>query len=306
MKSMHFKYNIHFDFMKHAKKFIAFSILITVLGVIFLLSEGLNRGVDFKAGTTLDINAGKTVEQAKAKEIITSAGQPGGIITSGGERVSIRFDKVLTQDDVIKIKQGFIAAYGDKVSLDENTVDTSLANELADKAVIAVLIASLFIMIYVAIRFEWRFAVAAIVALLHDAFFVISVFSIFHIEVNLTFVAAILTIVGYSINDTIVIFDRIRENMRFAKIKNYDDLKHLVNVSVSQTLTRSINTVLTVFVGALLIFILGGESIRHFSLAMLIGLLCGAYSSILIASPLWAMMKKNSLHLGSKSAVAKP
>ncbi|WP_438434386.1 protein translocase subunit SecF [Gorillibacterium sp. sgz500922] len=299
---MHFKYNFHIDFMKHSKKFMLFSIIVTLLGVVFLFSEGLNRGVDFKAGTTLDINAGKTIEKAKAKEIITNAGEPTGIITPGGERVSIRFDKVLSQDEVIKIKQGFVTAYGDKVSLEENTVDTSLADELAQKAIYAVLIASVFIMIYVAIRFEWRFAVSAIVALLHDAFFVISVFSIFHLEVNLTFVAAILTIVGYSINDTIVIFDRIRENLRFAKIKNYDDLKHLVNASVSQTLTRSINTVLTVFVGALLLFILGGESIRNFSLAMLIGLLCGAYSSILIASPLWAMLKKNSLHSGRKTA----
>jgi len=302
---MHFKYNIHFDFMKHSKKFMLFSIIVTLLGVVFLSTEGLNRGVDFKAGTTLDINAGKTIEQAKAKEIITAAGLPTGIITPGGERVSIRFDKVLSQDEVTKIKQGFVTTYGSKVSLEENTVDTSLAQELATKAIYVVLIASVFIMIYVAIRFEWRYAIAAIVALLHDVFFVISIFSIFHLEVNLTFVAAILTIVGYSINDTIVIFDRIRENMRFAKIKTYDDLKHVVNVSVSQTFTRSINTVLTVLVGATLLFIQGGQSIHLFSLAMMIGLLCGAYSSILIASPLWAMMKKNSLNKGRKAAVAK-
>ncbi|WP_082651887.1 protein translocase subunit SecF [Gorillibacterium timonense] len=303
---MHFKYNIHFNFMKHSKKFMLFSIIVTLLGVVFLFTEGLNRGVDFKAGTTLDINAGKTIEKAKSEEIITTAGLSHGIITPGGERVSIRFDKVLNEAEVAKVKAGFIDAYGKDVSLEENTVDTSLAQELAQKAIIAVLVASVFICIYVAIRFEWRFAISAIVSLFHDAFFTISIFSIFHLEVNLTFVAAILTIVGYSINDTIVIFDRIRENMRFAKVKNYDDLTHLVDASVSQTLTRSINTVVTVFVGALLLFLLGGESIRHFSLAMMVGLLCGAYSSIFIAAPLWAMMKKSSLQKPRKAAVAKP
>ncbi|MEO3947114.1 protein translocase subunit SecF [Gorillibacterium sp. CAU 1737] len=303
---MHFKYNFHFNFMKHSKKFMLFSIIVTLLGVVFLFTEGLNRGVDFKAGTTLDINVGASVDKAKAEELITAAGLSHGVITPGGERVSIRFDKVLSEAEVAKVKDGFIAAYGKDVSLEENTVDTSLAQELARKAIYAVLIASVFISVYVWIRFEWRFAVSSIVSLLHDAFFTISIFSIFHLEVNLTFVAAILTIVGYSINDTIVIFDRIRENMRFAKVKNYDDLSHLVDASVSQTLTRSINTVLTVFVGALLLFILGGESIRNFSLAMMIGLLCGAYSSIFIASPLWALMKKGSLNKPGKAAVAKP
>ncbi|MCL6458002.1 MAG: protein translocase subunit SecF [Gorillibacterium sp.] len=302
---MHFKYNVKFDFMKHSKKFFIFSIDITILGAIFLLSEGFNRGVDFKSGTTLDISASQTMPKAKVQELITTAGFANGIITPAGERVSIRFAKVLSQEEVEKVEKSFTTAFGKDVGVEENTVDTTLAQELASKAIYAVLIASLFILVYVALRFEWRFGIAAIVALLHDAFIVISVFSIFHIEVNLTFVAAILTIVGYSINDTIVIFDRIRENLRFSKLKNYDDLKHLVNVSVGQTFTRSINTVLMVFLGALLLFIFGGESIRNFSLAMLIGLVSGAYSSIMIASPLWALMKKGSLNKPKRVAGAK-
>jgi SecD/SecF fusion protein len=191
------------------------------------------------------------------------------------------------------------------VKIEENTVDTTLAQELARNAIYAVLFASLGIIIYVAIRFEWRFGLAAIIALLHDAFFVISFFSIFQWQVNLPFVAAVLTIIGYSINDTIVIFDRIRENMRFAKLKTYDDLKQLVNRSIWQTMTRSINTVLTVFIGALLIFLVGSQSIRYFSLAILIGLLVGAYSSIFIASPIWVLMKKNSLNTQRRVTAAK-
>jgi preprotein translocase subunit SecF len=165
--------------------------------------------------------------------------------------------------------------------------------ELAQKGIYAVLIASVGIVIYVTIRFEWRFAIAGIVALLHDAFIVVSLFSIFRFEVGLPFIAAVLTIIGYSINDTIVIFDRIRENMRFAKIKTHEDLQNVVNASVWQTLTRSINTVMTVVVAALCLFIFGGESIKLFSLAMLFGLFSGAYSSIFIASPLWLLLKKN-------------
>ncbi|MNV77963.1 preprotein translocase subunit SecF [compost metagenome] len=122
---------------------------------------------------------------------------------------------------------------------------------------------------------------------------VVAVFSIFRLEVDLTFIIAVLTIIGYSINDTIVIFDRIRENLRFGKQKTYDDLKTLVNKSVSQTIMRSLYTALTVFIAAFFLMILGGESIRMFSLAMVVGLLFGAYSSIFIASPLWLVLKKN-------------
>lgn len=128
--------------------------------------------------------------------------------------------------------------------------------------------------------------------LLHDAFIVVALFSIFRLEVDLTFIVAVLTIIGYSINDTIVIFDRIRENLRFGKQKTYEDLKHLVNKSVAQTLMRSLYTAFTVFIAAFFLLLFGGESIKMFSLAMVIGLLFGAYSSIFIASPLWLVLKK--------------
>lgn len=285
-----------FDFVKNRKKFFAFSIAITVLGLITMLVFGLNYGVDFKAGTTLDITAGKSIDKAAAEKIVRDAGFP-TTVTVGGDnntRASVRFDRVLNTDEIGKILGGFKAVYGD-VSYEENTVDPAIAIELAQKAIMAVAVASLGIIIYVSIRFEWRFAVAAIIALLHDAFIVISFFSIFRFEVNLPFVAAILTIIGYSINDTIVIFDRIRENMRFAKLKSFDDLSNLVNRSVWQTMARSVNTLMTVLIAAVFLLIFGSESIRLFSLAMTIGLISGGYSSIFIASQLWILMKKNSL-----------
>src|SRR5699024_1751731 len=138
------------------------------------------------------------------------------------------------------------------------------------------------------IRFEFLQGLAAIVALLHDAFFMIAVFSLLRIEVNVIFIAAVLTIVGYSINDTIVVFDRIRENMKLSKrIKGFSDLAKIVNQSINQTLSRSINTVLTTTLAALALLIFGSESIRSFAFALTIGLVAGTYSSIFIAAQLW-------------------
>jgi preprotein translocase subunit SecF len=181
------------------------------------------------------------------------------------------------------------------------TVSPLVAKQTSQKAVWAVLLASLFIMIYVAIRFEFRFAIAAIVALLHDAFIVLSVFSILHLEIDLTFVAAILTIVGYSINDTIVIFDRIRENQKIAKPRTYEELQRMVDKSLWQTMTRSVNTVITVLIAALMLFFFGGQSIHNFTFALIVGLVSGAYSSIFIASPIWVVWRGRSLKREGKS-----
>lgn len=280
------------DFVHLSKFFYIFSIALTVAGLIFLATFGLNLSVDFKAGSNVDISLSKNLTLEQINPAISDIGvthEPS--ITLGDERVNIRYDEVLTeqQDEALKAA---ILKLDDKASFEINTVDTEMAKELARNAIYAVLISCLGIIIYVSIRFEWRFALASIVALMHDAFMVVAVFSIFRLEVDLTFIVAVLTIIGYSINDTIVIFDRIRENLRFGKQKTYEDLKVLVNTSVSQTLMRSLYTAFTVFIAAFFLLILGGESIKMFSLAMVIGLLFGAYSSIFIASPLWLLLKK--------------
>jgi preprotein translocase subunit SecF len=296
------RYNFKFDIVKHRRKFFLLSAAITILGVVMLLIFNLNYGVDFRAGTNFDINVGQATDKAKAADVFKQAGYSPATLTIGGnnnDRVTARFDKVLKQDDETKIGAAFKAAYGDKVSMEVNTVDTEIARDLGLKAIYAVLASTIGIIIYVSIRFEWRFAIAAIIALLHDAFIVVSLFSIFRLEVNLPFIAAILTIIGYSINDTIVIFDRVRENMRFAKLKTFDDLAELVNRSIWQTMTRSINTVMTVLIAALCLFVFGSPAIRLFSLAMVFGLVSGTYSSVFIASPIWLLLKNRSL--GSKA-----
>ncbi|MGE7827504.1 protein translocase subunit SecF [Paenibacillus sp. NPDC093718] len=280
-----------FDFVGKSRFFYILSIAITILGLVFLLTRGLNYGVDFQSGSNVDIALSKMLTTEQIDTVLEEAGiGEDASITPGNDRVNIRFREVLTEDQDMKMRTG-IEKLDEKATFEVNTVDPEMAKELGRNAIYAVLISCIGIIIYVSIRFEWRFAIAAIVALLHDAFVVISIFSILGLEVDLTFIIAVLTIIGYSINDTIVIFDRIRENLRFAKIKRYSDLKDLVNKSLSQTLGRSIYTALSVFIAAFFILLLGGESIQMFSLAICIGLLFGAYSSIFIASPLWLLLK---------------
>lgn len=295
-------FNKNLDYVHLSKYFYTLSIVLTIAGIICLSFFGLNYSVDFKAGSNVDITLSKPLTAEQVNPILENLGiDEGATISPGEDRMNIRFTKVLNEDSDAKLKAE-ISKLDEKASFEVNTVDPEMAKELARNAIYAVLISCLGIIIYVSIRFEWRFAVAAIVALLHDAFMVIAVFSIFRLEVDLTFIVAVLTIIGYSINDTIVIFDRIRENLRFAKQKSRQDLIKLVNESVSQTIMRSLYTALTVFVAAFFLFLLGGESIRMFSLAMVIGLLFGAYSSIFIASPLWFVLKSKQKRKPAKAS----
>ncbi|SEC73258.1 protein translocase subunit SecF [Paenibacillus sp. GP183] len=304
-------YKNKYDFVKNRRIFYAISALILVIGLAVTLIAGMNFGVDFKAGTNVDLVVGKTLDRAKVDQILAELTASGDLKskhtepTIGGnnkDRVSIRFEEVLNDAATQKLQDAFKSAYGTDVSKEINTVDPQLAKELLVKAVYAVAIASVLICIYVSIRFEWRFAIAAIIAILHDALMVIAVFAIFRFEVNLPFLAAILTTIGYSINDKIVIFDRIRENLRFTKLKTDNDLIQMVNDSIWQTMARNINTVLVVLVAAGCLYIFGSQSIKLFALAKLIGLTSGAYSSIFIACSLWYVLKRKSL--GTKKKVA--
>jgi preprotein translocase subunit SecF len=290
MRSVTYK----FDFVKKRKLYFLISGILTLIAIGSLVIQGLNLGIDFVSGTRLDLQFTKQVDLEKARDALKSLGYEKPNIRLGGNQNNIvifRLDRKLEKKEVDQISQGFEKAFQMKPTVQEQTVDPIVGKEIAKNAFYALLIASLGIVIYVAFRFEYRFAVAAIIALIHDAFLTIGLFSVLQLEVDLTFVAAILTIVGYSINDTIVIFDRIRENMDRMKPKTWDDLVQLVNASISQTLVRSINTVLTVLFGVVALIFLGGESIRNFSLALLFGLIFGAYSSIFLASQIWIGFK---------------
>ncbi|MFD0714007.1 protein translocase subunit SecF [Paenibacillus sp. GCM10027626] len=298
--------NRNFSFVKKARIFFIFSLIITVLGIATLAIFGLNYGVDFRAGSSVDIALKQDLSGRKAEieQFLQEGGFGTPVLTIGSDRITMRFDEELKDDKEKALKEGFAQKFDKHASMEINTVDAGMARELQFNALKALGIASIGIIIYVAIRFEWRFGVAAIIGIMHAAFFVISMFSILQLEVTLTFIVAVLTIVGYSINDTIVIFDRIRENMRFAKLKTTEDLIKLVDDSIWQTLRRSINTVVTVVICALSLFLFGSESIKLFSLAILFGLICGAYSSIFIASPLWVWLKSKQKKAAAKSPAA--
>ncbi|MFK7696540.1 protein translocase subunit SecF [Paenibacillus sp. HJGM_3] len=306
---MHFKdYKSHFDFIKHRNIFFILSSAVTVVGIVMLLLFNLHYGVDFKSGTSMDISLGKSITVEQADQLFEESGFVPAVRTIGGDagdRVSARFDDILSDPDKKTVTDVFVKAYGPQVSTEVNTVTPDMAKELGKKALIAVAIASLGICLYVTIRFEWRFALSAIVTILYDAFFVIAIFSIFRFEVDLPFVAAILTTIGYSINDKIVILDRIRENIRFSKLRTEEDLADLVNKSIWQTMGRSINTVITVLVAALCLFIFGSESIKLFALAKIIGLVSGVYSSICLATPMWFLLKRKSMKSRKVAVAAK-
>ncbi|MCM3272884.1 protein translocase subunit SecF [Paenibacillus elgii] len=304
---MNSKTKILFDFVKHRKTFYIISLLVCIVGAVVLSVSGLNYGVEFRAGTSMDISAGQAMDKAKAEELLKSVGVEAGVMTLGGDnnnRLSMRFNDILPEATQKQVLEKFKATYGNGVSQEVNTVTPDMALELRNKALMAIGVASLAICLYVTIRFEWRFAIASIIAILHDAFLVISVFAIFRLEVNLPFMAAVLTTIGYSINDKIVVFDRVRENLRFAKLKTPDDLANLLNDSIWQTMTRNINTVLTVLIAAVCLLILGSPSIQLFALAKIVGLTSGAYSSIFIAGPLWYDLKSKSID-SKKSSAAK-
>jgi SecD/SecF fusion protein len=286
---------IRYDVVGNRNKYFIFSIVLTLAGIVSLILFQLNFGVDFKAGTNIDVSVGQAVTQQEINSTLDEAGFPDETSTIGGankDRATIRFAEILTQEQSTKVIEALKAKYGDDVSAEVNVVSTEIAQELGIKTIWAILIASLGIMFYVMIRFEWRFALASNISILYDSFVVIAIFSIFRFEVDLPFIAAVLTTLGYSINDKIVIFDRIRENMRFSQVRNEEQLAHLVNASVWQTMARNLYTVLTVVIVTLCIFFLGSPSIKMFSLALLVGLISGAYSTIFIASPLWFLLKR--------------
>jgi preprotein translocase subunit SecF len=297
MRSVTYK----FDIIKHRKTYLLIALAVMAVCVVSLVWQGLNLGIDFKSGTRLDISLAPNAKIEKAREALEDMGYNNPNIRIGGtknEIVIFRVDKSLSRQDIQKIKAKFQETFNLTPKVQEQRVDPIIGRELASNAIKATVIASLCIVVYVAFRFEWRFGVAAVIALVYDSLFTIGMFSLLRLEVDVVFIAAVLTIIGYSINDTIVIFDRIRENMETMKPKKWEDLAKVVNVSINQTLTRSINTVLTVAFAAFALWLLGGESIANFSLALLFGLISGAYSSVFVASPLWigwkwkAMQKK--------------
>ncbi|WP_281975932.1 protein translocase subunit SecDF [Halobacillus litoralis] len=287
-----------FDFVSLRKRFFAISIILVLAGVLALAVFRLNLGIDFSNGSRVSILSDGNISASQVEETLEQEFNvnPEKVIISGdnNEIAVARFDGELEKDTVGEIQSYYEEKYGNTPNI--STVSPIIAKELAKNAALAVLYASIGIIIYVTIRFEIFFALTAIIALLHDAFFIIAFFSITRLEFDITIIAAILTIVGYSVNDTIVTFDRIRENLRMKKkVKSFKELAQIVNDSLMQTLARSFNTVITVIFAAAMLLFFGASSITNFSFALVIGLLAGTYSSLFIASQLWLVWRGRNI-----------
>ncbi len=282
------------------------SAAIILIGVISLATLGLNFGIDFTGGSRIQANfpAGTTVEDIRSALNNVTATDARGVEVSLGTSFIQTLDEgdfsirtfPLTDEEEARVLEVLADSFPgfDRANALVESVGPVVGAELIRNAVLALLIASLLIVGYISWRFEFKFAVSAIIALLFDSFVVLSIFSITQIELNSPFVAAILTIVGYSINDTIVVFDRIRENLKLSN-KEYT-LNDKVNLSIKQTVVRSINTSLTTLLVLGSLLFLAGDTLRPFALPLFFGVISGTYSSIFLASPIWTAWKHRELN----------
>ncbi len=295
------------DFVHNRRKFYAFSLVILLVGSAIIGIYRLNLGIDFSNGTRVDIQSDEALTKGQVVEYLDSIGYANEDVVISGEEKKIavmRYKDDFTQKEIADFKAKVKKDYGHEPNV--STVSPTVGKELVKNAIKALAIAALGIIIYVAIRFEWRMGVGAIVSLLHDVFFIVAAFSLLRLEVDITFIAAVLTIVGYSINDTIVTFDRIRENVdRSGKITTKEELALIVNKSLRQTMGRSVNTVLTVIIVVVALIAFGAPSIQNFSIALLIGLVTGMYSSICIAAQIWYSLKSREMKKKGTSVMKK-
>ena len=281
------------NFNKFYKLFNIISFILMLSSILLLSVKGLNFGVDFKGGTlielrTTDNNISVTALRKSFNEM--SLGDV-NVKKFGKENdYLIKFEKKDIEPNTIeKIKVDLKNLIGDTFNFRRvENVGPKVSSELLKSGMIAIIVSLAAMLFYIWIRFEWQFSLGAILALFHDVIITLGFFSLFSLEINLSIVAAVLTIVGYSMNDTVVIFDRVRENLRkFSDIKIYE----LTNISINETLSRTIITSVTTLLALLSIYIFGGEILKGFSLAMILGVIFGTYSSIYIANPVLVRLR---------------
>jgi preprotein translocase subunit SecF len=278
------------DWLGKRKLFLAISGFVMFLGLVSLVAKkGFIYGVDFRGGTKIQVRFNQKPEIDKIRQLLRENGAEGSEIQErvGTNEVIIDFQGARAED--ASAGRGIILnalnkAYPDQFQiLSATSIGPKVGDDLKRQAVFATLYALGGMLIYIAFRFEWIYGAAAVFAVFHDTLVTLGLFSIFNREINLTVIAALLTLVGYSMNDTIVVFDRVRENL---KIRRRDDLQTIMNDSINQTLSRTILSSGLTFITVVALFIFGGEVINHFAFAMVVGILVGTYSSVAIAAPL--------------------
>ena len=300
-----------FDISGHRMWWFLLSTVVIVAGIICMVVRGFNFGIDFTGGTIIDLKFAQPVTIQEVRTSLAPYGLDGSTIQLSGAAsdVTASEDVMIRTVDLEEEQRKAVMAslktdVGDYTVLREEKVGATIGGELIENAVLALVISWALIILYVAYRFEWKFGVAAVLALVHDILVVLGVFALTQRQVDSSFIAALLTIVGYSINDTIVIFDRIRENLKL-HFRRGGDVDVLVNTSIYQTLTRSLYTVFTVLFTTLALYFFGGETTKDFAFALLVGFGSGCYSSIFIASPLWVTFRSWAEKKHAASAAAK-
>ena len=282
-------HNSSYSFMSYRVYFISLSIFLISISIILLTFKGLNLGIDFKGGTLIEVNT-KNTDISELRKILSPEFNDVSLQEFGSsDTIIIRLQNNSNQESITTINN-VKDLISDKVSEFRRSefVGPTISSELLWKGLQAITFALLAILIYIWLRFEWQFGFGAVVALTHDVLFTLGVLSLFNIDFSLASIAAILTIAGYSINDSVVIFDRIRENLR--KYKKLE-LIELFNVSINNTLSRTVMTSVTTLIALFSLYIFGGEVIKPFAFAMIIGVFVGTYSSIFIAVPTLLIFK---------------
>lgn len=277
--------------VQYKRIWFSISLAIIIAGLIFtFINGGLNFGIDFTGGTTIQAHIGKNFDISNVREIISKYDSEAVITYAGNEKedVIIRTKMELDDESRKEILDSFVSEFNITTSsINFETIGPAIGDELKRQAILSLVLANIGMLIYITFRFEWRFGLASVIALIHDVVIMLILYGVMKIPVNSSFIAAILTIVGYSINNSIVIFDRIRENMR--NVKKIDKVQ-LVDDSINQTLTRSINTSLTTLLAIVALYILGVPAIKDFALPLIVGIVAGTYSSIFISGPLWIIL----------------
>ena len=280
-------YNSNISFLKFYKQFYLLSFLLIVISFISFFSKGLNLGIDFKGGTVIEMQFDKRYTATNIREALIQQELGDVKVKEFGNNQTFLaiFEKKSGKSDFIpNVKAQLEKSLTETINFRRvEMVGPKISKELTKSGIYAVLIALILMLFYIWLRFEWQFSLGSILALLHDVMLTLGAFSIIGFEFNLSIIAAILTIVGYSMNDTVVIYDRIRENL---KKDDRSDLSDLINISVNETLPRTLKTSITTLLALIAIYFFGGEILRGFSFALIWGVIVGTYSSIFIAAPL--------------------
>ncbi len=279
-------------FNKYYNNFNFLSISLVIISLFLLSFKGLNFGIDFKGGTLIELRSSdKKINISSLRDNLTQMNLGDVSVKNFGNENDylIKFENNENKNIIEKIKSNLDKSFGNRFEFRRvENVGPKVSSELLRSGMIAITVALVLMLIYIWIRFEWQFSLGAILALFHDVIVTLGLFSLLGLEINLSIVAAVLTIVGYSMNDTVVIFDRVRENLRkYSDIKIYE----LTNISINETLSRTLITSITTLLALLSIFFFGGEILKGFSLAMIFGVIFGTYSSIYIANTVLVRLK---------------